>query len=134
MTNDKTVSKPQELPLIYSCSGCSNVAQLANRIAVSMDREGSAEMSCISGIGGNVKSIVKKAESGCPIIAIDRCPLVCVKNCLKQHNITAIKHYELTELSNTLEGLAYRKLYKEDCSDADFEKTKDFICNDYRKR
>lgn len=47
-------------PLIYSCSGCSNVAQLANSLAVRIDRAGLAEMSCIAGVGGDVKPLVKK--------------------------------------------------------------------------
>ena len=29
-------------PLVYSCSGCSNVAQLANTLAVRLDRAGLA--------------------------------------------------------------------------------------------
>ena len=41
-----------ELPLIYSCSGCSDVAQLANNTAVALDHAGEFEMSCISGVGG----------------------------------------------------------------------------------
>ena len=36
------------LPLIYSCSGCSNIAQLANSVAIELDREIKAEMSCIA--------------------------------------------------------------------------------------
>jgi uncharacterized metal-binding protein len=39
-----------ELPLVYSCSGCSSAAQMANSIALRLDREGHAEMSCISEI------------------------------------------------------------------------------------
>ncbi|WP_317850995.1 MULTISPECIES: putative zinc-binding protein, partial [unclassified Pseudomonas] len=42
------------LPLVYSCSGCSNVAQLANTVALRLDRAGLAEMSCIVGVGGHV--------------------------------------------------------------------------------
>ena len=104
-------------PLVYSCSGCSNVAQLANRIAVSLDREGFAEMSCISGVGGNVKPLVSKAKTGRPIIAIDGCPLACVKNCLSQHKLVATNYYELTDLSKNIHGLAVKKLYQQDCSD-----------------
>src|SRR5665647_3484471 len=53
--------KPQDyrkLPLVYSCSGCSSAAQTANYIALKLDREGEAEMSCISGVGGNVPHLV----------------------------------------------------------------------------
>lgn len=68
--------------LVYSCSGSSNVAQLANYIAVRLDRLGLAEMSCIVGVGGDVKPLVHKATRGHPIIAIDGCPLHCVAKVL----------------------------------------------------
>lgn len=63
--------------LVYSCSGSSNVAQLANYIAVRLDRLGIAEMSCIVGVGGDVPALVKKATAGRPVVVIDGCPLAC---------------------------------------------------------
>ncbi len=36
------------LPLVYSCSGCFSAAQLANDVAIALDRHGMAEMSCIA--------------------------------------------------------------------------------------
>lgn len=87
-----------EKPLVYSCSGCSNVAQLANDLAVVMDREGIAQMSCIAGVGGNVRSLVNVATSGRDIIAIDGCGLGCVKQCLAQHKVEPTWHIELTHL------------------------------------
>ena len=72
-------------PLVYSCSGCSSAAQLANQVAVRLDRSGVAEMSCIAGVGGDVASLVKTARSGRPIIALDGCPLVCVQSSLARH-------------------------------------------------
>ncbi len=85
------------LPLIYACSGCSNIAQLANQVAIELYREEKAEMSCIAGVGGGVASLISIAKSGRPIIALDGCPLHCVKGCLYQHDITADYHYTLTE-------------------------------------
>lgn len=67
----------RKLPLVYSCSGCSSAAQAANYIALKLDREGDAEMSCIAGVGGNVPHLVNIARSGRSIIAIDGCPLAC---------------------------------------------------------
>ena len=84
-------------PLVYSCSGCSSAAQLANHVAVRLDRSGVAEMSCIAGVGGDVASLVKTAHSGRPIIALDGCPLVCVKSSLERHGITATRHYQLQQ-------------------------------------
>ncbi|MBO9202524.1 MULTISPECIES: putative zinc-binding protein [Niastella] len=86
-----------EKPLVYSCSGCSSAAQMANYLAIKMDREGIAEMSCIAGVGGNVKKLVRTASSGRKIIAIDGCPLACSKACLGNHNISPDVHFELTK-------------------------------------
>lgn len=84
-------------PLVYSCSGCSNVAQLANDAAVALDRSGFAEMSCIAGVGGGVPKLVKRARSGRRIIAIDGCPLHCVRHCLANVGVEADQHFTLTE-------------------------------------
>jgi len=83
--------------IVYSCSGCSNVAQLANSVAVKLDRSGIAKMSCIAGVGGDVKSLVKVAEKAEKILALDGCPLQCVAQCLKKHNIEPTAHLVLTE-------------------------------------
>ena len=90
--------KDNELPLVYSCSGCSNVAQLANDLAVVLDREGHAEMSCIAGVGGQIKGLVKVAQSGRPILAIDGCPIACVKHTLALHHVEPKWHLELSQL------------------------------------
>ncbi|MFC6719158.1 putative zinc-binding protein [Natrialbaceae archaeon GCM10025810] len=86
-----------DLPLVYSCSGCSSAAQLANDVAVSLDREEVAEMSCIAGVGGGVAPLVATATSGRPIVAIDGCPLECTRHCLEKHDVSPDLHYVLSE-------------------------------------
>lgn len=86
------------LPLVYSCSGCSSAAQMANHLAVQLDRRGIAEMSCIAGVGGNVRPLVRVAQSGRPILALDGCALQCVKNSLAQHGVEPTTHVLLHEL------------------------------------
>lgn len=103
------------LPLVYSCSGCSSAAQLANHLALRLDREQVAEMSCIAGVGGDVESLVKTASSGRPIVALDGCHLQCVKNCLQRHGIAPAKHYTLSELG-------IRKRYHADFDPGDAER------------
>lgn len=99
-------------PLVYACSGCSNVAQLANDVALTLDRSGVMQMSCISGVGGNIKSIVKLAKSGRPILALDGCKLNCVKESLAQQHLVPTWHIELTKLG-------YKKQEQADCDLAD---------------
>lgn len=89
--------KDTHTPLVYSCSGCSQVAQLANRIAVHLDRSHMAEMSCIAGIGGQVKPIIRLAQSGRPILAIDGCPLRCVQRSLNSIQVAENHHLLLSD-------------------------------------
>jgi uncharacterized metal-binding protein len=88
----------EDRPLVYSCSGCSSAAQMANDLAVSLDREGIAEMSCIAGVGGDVEPLVSTATSDRQTVVIDGCPLKCAKNCLEQHDVTPDRHYELSRI------------------------------------
>lgn len=86
------IAPTTSLPLVYACSGCSSVAQLANDCALRLDREGRAEMSCISGVGGGVVSLVKLARSGRPILALDGCALACVSACLHNAGVNPDRH------------------------------------------
>jgi uncharacterized metal-binding protein len=85
-----------KLPLVYACSGASSAAQMANHIAVKLDRLKVAEMSCIAGVGGDVKPLVQTAKSGRPIIALDGCPLQCAGKILQKHGLVADKHVDLS--------------------------------------
>jgi uncharacterized metal-binding protein len=85
------------LPLVYSCSGCSSAAQLANHLALQLDRRSVAEMSCIAGVGGDVPSLLKVAKSGRPILVIDGCPLECAKKSLERHGVIPNEHVQLAE-------------------------------------
>lgn len=93
----KNKCNSKKLPLIYSCSGCSSAAQLANYLAVKADRKQIAEMSCIAGVGGDVPALVRVAKSGRPMVAIDGCPLQCVKSCLKKQGVTPTLHFVLSD-------------------------------------
>jgi len=104
MTNENV--KKQETPqqvdennmaIVYSCSGCSNLAQMTHDISLNLDGDGMAEMSCISGVVGKVPPIMTLAQSGRPIIAIDGCDLACTKACLEASGFTADYYYKISD-------------------------------------
>jgi len=84
-------------PIIYSCSGCSNLARMAHDIALTLDGDGIAEMSCISGVIGKVAPIEAIARSGRPIIAIDGCNMGCTKSCLDACALTADHYFDISD-------------------------------------
>src|SRR5215831_13838741 len=105
-------SEYRALPLVYSCSGCSNAAQLANHVALRLDRMKLAEMSCIAGVGGDVPALVRTAKSSRPIIALGGCALHCALNCLRRHNVVPTLHYTLSDFD-------VRKRFHQDFDPAD---------------
>lgn len=88
---------------------------MANYLAIALDRRGHAEMSCIAGVGGDVPSLVKLAKSGRPVVALDGCVLVCVKNCLARHGVEPASHHVLSEFG-------IRKKYHQDFDPVEAEK------------
>lgn len=73
-------------PLIYSCSGCSSAAQMANYIAIKIDRKEIAEMSCIGGVGGNVKKLSRQRSQ------VERLSLLTAARWLAQKHASVIIH------------------------------------------
>ena len=90
--------KSQGKPIVYSCSGCSNLAQMAHNISLNLDGDGIADMSCASGVVGKVGPIMELAKSGRPIIAIDGCGLSCTKSCLESSGLKADYYYQISDL------------------------------------
>ena len=123
----KTLKSYKSLPLVYSCSGCSSAAQLANHIAVNFDRSGVAEMSCIAGVGGGVPSLVETAQSGREIIVLDGCPLHCAKQCLVNQGVEPTYHYTLTKYG-------VKKRFHTDFNETEAEIISEHIMGDIQRR
>jgi uncharacterized metal-binding protein len=90
--------RPHAKPIVYACSGCSDAGELADRIARQLTRAGVAEMSCLAGIGGRVKSIVGRGEKAERILVIDGCPLNCARKTLELAGFKKFDHLGLHEI------------------------------------
>jgi uncharacterized metal-binding protein len=84
--------------LIFACSGAADVGEIADRAARQLTKEGIGKMFCTAGIGGRVSAIMKTTESADKILAIDGCPLNCVKNSLEQAGFNKFDHLQLADL------------------------------------
>jgi uncharacterized metal-binding protein len=84
--------------LIFACSGAADVGEITDKAARRLTKEGVGKMFCTAGIGGRVSGIMKTTESAERILAIDGCPLNCVKNSLEQAGFNEFKHLQLAEL------------------------------------
>jgi uncharacterized metal-binding protein len=95
-SNPATPKKP--ITVVYACSGCSDAGEIADRIARQLTRDGVAQMSCLAGIGGRVKSLVSTAEKAERILVVDGCPLNCAAHTLKLAGFQKFDHLELHKL------------------------------------
>ncbi len=84
--------------LIFACSGAADVGAISDLAARKLTKEGVGKMFCMAGIGGRVSGIMKTTESADRIVAIDGCPLNCVKNSLEQAGFSKFDHLQLAQL------------------------------------
>ena len=100
MNSDNSNPPAPEKPciVVYACSGCSDAGEIADRVARQLTRDGAAQMSCLAGIGGRVKSLVIKAENAERILVVDGCPLNCAAHTLKLAGFNKFDHLELHKI------------------------------------
>jgi uncharacterized metal-binding protein len=84
--------------LIFACSGAADVGAIADQAARKLTRDGAGKMFCLAGIGGRIDGIMKTTQAASSILAIDGCPLNCVKACLEKAGFTQFKHLQLADL------------------------------------
>lgn len=83
---------------IFACSGAADVGAVADQAARQLTREGQGRMFCLAGIGGRVEGIMKTTAEAEAILAIDGCPLNCVKQTLQAAGFSSFKHLQLADL------------------------------------
>ncbi len=84
--------------LIFACSGAADVGAVADRAARKMTQLGIGKMFCTAGIGGRISGILKTTEAAEKILAIDGCPLNCVKQSLELADFKNFQHLQLADL------------------------------------
>ncbi|MGE4274580.1 MAG: putative zinc-binding protein [Candidatus Methanomethylophilaceae archaeon] len=86
------------LTIIYSCSGSSNVGQLANSMAVELSQSGMGSMGCLAGIGADVNTMVLNAKAAERVVMIDGCGVLCGLKSLQKRGIENIQSFVVTEM------------------------------------
>jgi len=86
--------EPSSKVVVYACSGASNLGQLANEIAIRLDRLGLADLACLTEIGaqdGGVPDLSK------PVLAISGCTSACCSAMLARHGVDVSSSVILAE-------------------------------------
>ncbi len=92
-----TGSGQNGMTMILSCSGGSNVGQLANQAAVELTKEGYGKMFCLAGIGGHLSGFVQSAKDVGKLVVLDGCEIGCSKAILDHLEIPMTAYIVLTK-------------------------------------
>ena len=84
--------------ILFACSGCADVGELADQAARQLTRDGAGRMACLAGISGRISGIVKSAEAASVILAIDGCALDCTRKTLEIAGLPRVNHLRLSDL------------------------------------
>lgn len=82
---------------VVTCSGGSNVGQIANQAAVMLAKEKVAGFFCLAGIGAHVKGMVNSGKEADLIISIDGCPVQCAAKTMQHAEIEPAIQVIVTE-------------------------------------
>ncbi|MGE5252725.1 MAG: putative zinc-binding protein [Planctomycetaceae bacterium] len=94
---EKCLCEANEI-LVFSCSGSSNVGQVANLAALKLTQDGVGRMFCLAGIGGHVSGMIESTKAGKMIVGIDGCPVACAKKVLEHAGFKAHEYIQVTEM------------------------------------
>jgi uncharacterized metal-binding protein len=94
---EKCLCESSEI-LIFSCSGSSNVGQVANLAALKLTQDGVGRMFCLAGIGGHVSGMIESTKAGKMIVGIDGCPVACAKKVLEHAGFKTHEYIQVTEM------------------------------------
>ncbi len=76
--------------LLYTCSGASDVGELADRAVRKLWKEGFATKTCLAGVGADISGFVLSAKGADANIAVDGCPLACARKTLERIGVTPV--------------------------------------------
>jgi len=97
-TNCECTTTPK---LVFSCCGAADVGELSDRVARQLNREGTAKMYCLTGIGAGIQSFTDYSKTASTILAIDGCPVDCTKKLLEKAGFIDFAFLRITDLGYT---------------------------------
>ena len=84
--------------LLFACSGGSNVAQIANDAAISLDQLGQGRMYCAVGVVSKLPTFIETANKAEKRVIIDGCEVQCLKKGFEAAGVPVDVHVVVTDL------------------------------------
>lgn len=84
--------------LFYACSGGANVAEIADRAARQLMREGEGIMFCLAGLGADIPNMIETAKGADLNLVLDGCQVDCARKIFDRHGLKNYVQVRITDL------------------------------------
>ncbi len=84
--------------LVYSCSGCADVGEIADQVSRKLTKDGYGKMTCLASISAGISGTIASAKGADENIAIDGCSVACARKTLENIGIKPTEAYILTDM------------------------------------
>ncbi len=88
----------QNLPVIVTCSGSSDVGELADKVGRELSRSGIVHLECSAGVGAMKESTLGRLRQAKVVLAIDGCASRCVHKSMERACLEGYRHLDLCDL------------------------------------
>jgi uncharacterized metal-binding protein len=90
--------------ILFACSGGSNVGELTDRAARTLQGRGSVVMSCPPAVSARIPDYLAKLKKDRRVVALDGCPHDCVARTLGNCGFSGFVHIRLDELGMKMDS------------------------------
>jgi|WetSurMetagenome_2_1015567.scaffolds.fasta_scaffold868165_1 uncharacterized metal-binding protein len=82
---------------VVACSGAANVGQISNALAVKMNQQGVARMTCLTALGAHLPAYIESVRDT-ELVVLDGCPVACAKQVIEHIGIKDYKYFVISEM------------------------------------
>ena len=77
----------RETNLVYACSGAANTGLLADQVMRALNRDGTADGTCLAAMGADLSGFLESARNATRNLVIDGCKVSCGRRMFEKNGI-----------------------------------------------
>jgi len=84
--------------VVLTCSGASNLGQIANAMSTRLQHCGMAKMTCLAAVAAGLPKFISNIETADDLLLIDGCKIACGKKVLENAQINKYRYYVVSDM------------------------------------
>lgn len=86
------MSQNEKVTMVYACSGCADVGEIADQVCRKLRKDGfAAKAGCLVGIGAGIAPFIDAVKAADTVVTVDGCEIACAHKLLENIGIFSNK-------------------------------------------